>query len=691
MSAAHSSPALAGDQPGLLPQAKASGDETGLARGVLLVPGIHCAGCIARVERLLGNTPGIVHARVNLTEKRVAVRWRPSELTLERIAEILQAEGYQARSLTQSTHELEHAEDHERRRLLRALAIAGFAAGNVMLLSVSVWSGADLATRALLHWILALIALPALVYAGQPFFASATRALKARRLNMDVPISLALILAAAISLHETIVGGEETYFDAACMLAFFLLAGRTLDMMMRARARSAVGDLVALRPGRALVVNADGSRASRDIEQLSAGMTVFVAPGERVPADGEVISGQSDVDRALITGESAPVAVAAGSAIEAGCVNLSGPLEIEVTAAGDDTALAHIVELMREAEQVRAGYMRIADRAARIYAPLVHLAALITFAGWLWWGVGWHQALLTAIAVLIITCPCALGLAVPAVQVVACGKLFKAGIMVKSGAALERLAEVDTVVFDKTGTLTFGRPQLVSMEAMADEELAIALGLARQSRHPLAISLAGALGERGLEAASVTQITEVPGSGLSGSFDGTEVRLGSREWCGGASSHADTAGQQVCLQLGDGPARAFHFRDQLREDVAETVSVLKSRGFRVALLSGDRESVVRDIGAEAGIDELYWARTPSEKVEFIKDLQGNGDKVLMVGDGLNDAAALGAAHASMAPSTAADIAGTTADLVFIGQRLGAVTHTLEVTGRARKLVRQNFA
>jgi Cu2+-exporting ATPase len=669
-----------------------AGASAGEERGTIIVPGIHCAGCIARIERILGATPGITHARVNLTDKRVCVVWRGGEHDLEAIADIVRSAGYAARPVAgpDAAHD---AAREERRRLVRALAVAGFAAGNVMLLSVSVWSGAEHATRDLLHWISALIALPAIVYAGRPFFSSAASALASWRLNMDVPISLALILAAAMSLHETVIGSERVYFDAACMLAFFLLTGRVLDQMMRARARSAVGELVALQPATAQVVDPGGARRTVPAEDLRAGMTIFLAPGQRAPVDGRITTGRSDLDQSLITGEAEPRRGRPGSAIAAGTINLTGPIEIEVTAAGAETGLAEIARLMEAAENARARYLRIADRAARIYAPLVHIAALLAFAGWLAASGDWHLALTTAIAVLIITCPCALGLAVPAVQVVACGRLFAGGVMVKNGAGLERLAEVDTVIFDKTGTLTRGAPELAATDEMAAGALAAALGLARESRHPLARALAAGLAGRGALPAPVTHVREEPGLGLEGMAGGRAVRLGSRAWCGEADdrTQTDEAGPEIWLRIAGGPARRFTFRDRLRADAGETVAALAARGLAVMLVSGDREATVRRIAAEAGITDFRWGQTPQDKAQIVTALHGAGHRVLMVGDGLNDAPALALAHASMAPSSAADIAGTAADLVFLGGRLGAVTAALDVARRARRLVRQNFA
>ncbi len=653
-----------------------------------VVPELHCAGCIARIERHLAETDGIEAGRVNLSLKQATITWDPRKLDENLIVDALANIGFTARVYHAGTAPQTTGDEHSR-LLLRSLAVAGFAAGNVMLLSVSVWSGAEAATRELLHWISAMIALPAVIYAGQPFYRSALTALANRQLNMDVPISLAVILAAGMSLFETSTGGATTYFDAAVMLLFFLLAGRTLDHMMRTRARSALSELVALQATGANVVGNDGSRTWRAICDIRSGMQIAVTAGDRMPVDGRVVDGHSDLDRSIVTGESAPEAIGPGSTVEAGTTNLTGPLTLEVTAVGDHTVLAEITRLMGAAERGRARFVRLADRAARIYAPVVHIAAALTFIAWLFASGAWHFALLTAIAVLIITCPCALGLAVPAVQIVAAGRLFRRGVLVKDGAALERLAEIDTVVFDKTGTLTGGRPRLAAMDAMPCDDLAVAAGLAAESRHPLATALTRQLAERGIAPADVRDIEELPGFGMSGLWQGEPVRLGSRDWCGGKSG-ARAIGPELWLGIGGKPPRAFAFEDDLRADAAATVAKLKDCGLRVVLLSGDRSGAVDRVARETGIIEAYAGWKPRDKAAFIQSLQDAGQKVLMVGDGINDAPALAAAHASMAPSSAADISGNCAGIIFLGSRLGSVLEAWTTARSSRRLVHQNF-
>jgi Cu2+-exporting ATPase len=661
---------------------------------VLLVPGIHCAGCISRIEKMLEAHAAVFSARVNFSTKRVRVEWREGDAASQELIDLLAGGGFEATPIMPDEAGMDH-EKAEMSALLRALAVAGFAAGNIMLLSVSVWSGAEAATQDLFQYISALIAIPAIAYAGQPFFRSALSALSARRLNMDVPISLAVLLALALSLFETMAGNGETYFDAGVMLLFFLLIGRTLDRMMRARARSAASGLLALKPDVATIVDADGANRIVASHQLHPGMNVRVAAGERIPADGRIVEGSSDVDCALLTGESLPETVAPGSSVHAGIMNMTAPLTMEVEAAGGETLVSEIAATMEAAEQNKARYVRLADKAARIYAPAVHLAALATFLGWLaMTGGDWHQAALPAIAVLIITCPCALGLAVPAVQVVASGLLFARGILLKDGGGLERLAEIDSAVFDKTGTLTLGRPQMLGTESAEPTSLAVAAGLASASSHPLSRALARAAGQAGITPARISDIAETPGSGLTGTYAGSEVRLGSRAWCGiaNAPDEGGRDGPELWLSAGaDGTPERFRFSDETRPRAAASVQALADRGLTLGILSGDRPENVRRVAAGLGIDDWRASLSPQDKLDHIERLAANGRKVFVVGDGLNDGPALAAGHVSMAPSSASDLGQTAADLVFLGDSLQPVADAHDIARKAGRLVRQNFA
>jgi Cu2+-exporting ATPase len=652
----------------------------GLWQSELSVPSIHCGGCVQRIERLLHGLPGVERARVNLSSKRATIAWRGP--TPPPLISTLNEAGFAAHIHDFAVEE----RDGVQRELVRALAVAGFAAGNIMMLSVGVWSGADPASRDTSHWLSAAIALPSLAYCGRIFFRSAWQALRRGRTNMDVPISIGVLMAFGLSFYETLHHGPHAYFDAAISLLFFLLIGRTLDHLMRERTRTAVAGLARLAARGASVLQPDGSQRYLPVADIRPGMTIALAAGDRVPVDARVLAGHSELDASLVSGESVPQAVAKGDRLQAGTLNLTGALTIEATATVKESFLAEVTRLMETAEAGRTTYRRIADRAARLYAPVVHITALLTLAGWLMATDDLHRAVTVAIAVLIITCPCALGLAVPMVQVVAAQRLFQNGIMVKDGSGLERLAEVDLVVFDKTGTLTEGVPRLVDGDRIAPDVFAIATAMASCSRHPFSRAIAAAGRSRDLPDVAVSDLREHPGAGLEGRVGNSVYRLGRAEW-----ALVDGARQSgVVLAEGGRYLAGFGFEDDLRRGAVEAVSALAAMGVPVKILSGDGEEPVGQVASLLGVPYRA-AVSPAEKVAEIAALRKSGRKVLMVGDGLNDAAALAAAHVSMAPASAADIGRNAADLVFLRDTLCAVPEALSTARQARDLVRQNFA
>ncbi|MBY6262949.1 cadmium-translocating P-type ATPase [Azospirillum sp. 412522] len=654
----------------------------------LMVDGMQCAACVWLIESALSRRPGVGHARMNMTTRRLTVRWDPKATDANAVVGTVAQLGY--RAVPFDPDRLGGAQAKSEKELLRAMAVAGFAMGNVMLLSVSVWAGHSqgmgTATRDLMHWISALICMPAIAYALRPFARSALSALRHGRTNMDVPITIGVLLATGMSLFETIHSGEHAYFDGGVMLLFFLLVGRYLDQRARGRARSAAEQLLGLRANAVTILNADGTSAVVAPEQIGVGTTILVAAGERIPVDGRVADGVSDLDTGLITGETVPGTARPGDQVFAGTLNLTAPLRLTVTAVGEGTLLAEIVRLMEVAEQGRARYVAIADRVSRLYAPVVHLTALTTFAAWmLLGGVVWQDALMNAIAVLIITCPCALALAVPVVQVIASGRLMRQGTLLKSPTALERLAAIDTVVFDKTGTLTEGRP-VPQLDGLAAEDLALAASLAATSRHPLARALAAAAPDVPVAAG----VREIAGAGLSLQTADGEVRLGSRRFTGAPQEAEDAAGPELWLARPGEEPRRIVFLDAPRRDAAAVVAALKARGLDVTLLSGDRRGAVAAVAERLGIADWRAEQTPADKTTVLAGLAAQGRTVLMVGDGLNDAPALAAAAVSMSPSTAVDVSQTAADVVFQGRLLRPIVETVEVSRRSGRLVRQNF-
>ncbi len=658
----------------------------------LAVDGIDCAACIDDIEGALRRMPGVVDARLNFTTHRLSVSWKEHGLDPATLVAALDGLGYRAHPFR--SHAVENDETRQAQWLLKCLAVAGFAAMNVMLLSVSVWSGniTDITqeTRDFFHWLSALIALPAAAYAGQPFFRGALRAIRSRNLTMDVPISLGVLLALGMSVVETASHAEHAYFDSAVMLLFFLLCGRYLDHAMRRRTRAVAGNLAALKAEVAHRLGADGGLVTVPVAVLAPGDYVLVRPGERIPADGIVMSGRSAVDESLITGETARRKAAPGAAVHAGTMNYDGALTLRVTAAGEDTFLGEMERLLERATETKSRYVRLADRAARLYAPVVHAAAVLTLTGWLLAGSSFHDAIITAIAVLIITCPCALALAIPAVQIVASGALFRAGVFLNSGDAIERLATVDTVVFDKTGTLTLPEPRVANAADIAPDLLERAARLAISSRHPLAMALAREARLRRPHDAAV----EEPGQGVRALIGGVEARLGGASFCGfnadcSAGSSADADASVIVFRHGEDTAR-FLVRQTLRPDAAAVVDALRATGIRVVVLSGDRAAAVAPVAAALGIADWHGNLTPADKIRAIESLRARGQRVLMVGDGLNDAPALAAADVSLSPITGTDLTQAQADAVFLGERLTPVQEAIGIAVKARALMSQNL-
>jgi Cu2+-exporting ATPase len=565
---------------------------------------------------------------------------------------------------------------------------------NVMMLSIPVWSGSvsDMLPeqRDFFHWLSALIALPAAAYAGQPFFRSAFKALRAGGVNMDVPISIGVILALGMSLVETVHHAEHAYFDAAIMLLTFLLVGRFLDQNMRRRTRAVAGNLAALKAETATKFVRPDEISEVPVAAVHPGDIVLLRPGERCAVDGTVIEGRSELDQSLITGETVHVPAEQGTLVYAGALNMSGTLRVKVSAASEATLLAEISRLLDNALRVRSRYLRLADRASRLYAPVVHVTALLTVLGWVLLGASWHDAIVTGVAVLIITCPCALGLAIPTVQTVASGAMFRAGVLLNAGDAIERLAEADHVVFDKTGTLTLPELEVTNAADIPADVFSLAGRLALSSHHPVAAAIAQAAQAK----SPLVGAVEAPGQGVRVQADGVEIRLGRPAFCGAEALAAarvdvDPEASVVAFSRGD-EKYLFAVRQGLRPDARAVVAALKQRGLVVEILSGDRAPAVRAAASELGIAVWRAGVTPADKIARIEELKRGGHKVMMVGDGINDAPSLAAAHVAMSPISAAHLSQSTADLVFLGKPLAPVLAAIDFSRQALHLMRQNL-
>jgi len=688
----------------------------------LAIDGLHCSACVWLIESILQRQEDVIEARINLTKKYLSLKWRKSPETANDLINLIHEIGYKLFPFDEKIlHEEEKKYNNE---LLKCLAVAGFGAGNVMLFSSILWFSdlqkMGLATIDFMHFFSALIALPVIIYAARPFFSSAFRALKARVMNMDLAISVAIFLACAVSLLESFRSAKIVYFDSAVMLVFFLLIGRYLDFKARKRAFAIATEFSLLQANYARQVLEDGSIkiiASKKIEQ---GMILLVVAGDKIPADAIIIEGESEIDTAIISGETLPKAVSQGCELFAGTINLAAPLKIKVSKSPQNSLLKAIVDIVEKVEGQKNQYVRLADRLSRSYAPVVHLLAFITFCLWYFFlQEGAENALLNATAVLIITCPCALALAVPIVQTITISSLIKKGILTKSGEALEKINKIDVIIFDKTGTLTLGKPALTSIIGLnkkltATEEKfyhKLAASMAQMSKHPLSQALCNSFEEEKF----MLQSLENQGFGLVANFEGGEIKLGRQEFCQITSALTNQGSQQILQNItstqsltkqnlqtsqNNAPMQCFLkyrdaeilflFQDQLKSDATSTFKELQKFNKKIILLSGDNKTNVSNVAHSLNIDEFYAEQTPITKVEFLQQLKQSGHNIMMVGDGINDAPSLAFADISISFAKAADITQTIADIIIQGDQLAPLLTTINLATKSIKLIKQNL-
>jgi Cu2+-exporting ATPase len=645
-----------------------------------MVKGARCASCLGKIEKGVGALPGVTSVRLNLSTGKLVVAGKDinADAVLQRVKDL----GYEAAPFEASA--TLDADAREGRLLLHCLVVAGFGTVFTMGLTDSIWYGGDMdagLSRAF-FWLAGAVAIPATLYSGQPFFFSAWRVLKQRRANMDVPISLALLLSLALSVWQTAIAGRQVYFDAAVMLSLLLLAGRYLEFLLRNKARGAARHLLAMQSILVRRQGASGALENVAAADLNPGDHLLLANGERTPVDGELES-ETELDLSLVTGESVPVSRLAGAKVSAGSIVTGAPALLRVSARVEHSLIADLARLLEAGRQGKSVYVTLADRAARAYVPFVAIASLAVLAGWLLASAGLTVALTNAITVLIVTCPCALGLAVPAAQIAATGRLFRRGLFIKSGDALERLAEVDRAVFDKTGTLTLGRLVLENAESCDPQQLEQAARLARASSHPLARALAEAAGPGN----AAPGVTETAGHGLAARVHGGVARLGNAAWCG---IEEDSLATSLWFRHGaDAPVR-FDFQDQIRPESRQMLAALEARGIVVEMLTGDRAEPAAQIARDAGVKIWRASVKPQEKSAYLQTLSERGYRVLMVGDGINDAAAMALAHVSIAPGTATDISQRTADMVLRSASLSVIVEAVDVARKTRQVAMQNF-
>ncbi|HMS06464.1 MAG TPA: cation-translocating P-type ATPase [Burkholderiaceae bacterium] len=674
--------------------------DSGAWESHVVIDGMHCAACALNIEDALARVDGVRAAEVSSANRRARVVWdsavaQPSDW----IGAIARA-GY--RAVPARDAYLRAARLRERRRALWRWLVATLCMMQVMMYATPAYVAGpgDMTPdmEQLLRWASWVLTLPVILFSCGPFFSNAWRDLRQRRVSMDLPVALGILITFAVSTAGTFEPngpfGHEVYFDSLTMFVFFLLGGRWLELRLQDRTAGALDALMNQLPESVERRRADGGVETVGLAQLRAGDQVQVLPGQAFPGDGTVIEGSTEADEALLTGESRPVPRPLGAQVVAGSFNLASPVWVSLARVGEGTRYAEIVALMESAATSRPSIAALADRVARPFLVAVLVAAAL--AGAYWWPSYPARALMVAVAVLIVTCPCALSLATPAALLAAAGNLARGGVLPRHLDALERLARVDTVVFDKTGTLTEDRLTLtrtVLREGAAlseDQALALAAALARRSLHPVSRALVNEALARALGLAEAGATRELAGQGIEAVLDGGRaLRLGSPAFCG-ALDQAGSDALVVCLADGEGWLAVFHLREALRPDAAQAVAALRAQGVQVRLLSGDAGAAVERVARELGIAHWRAGCTPADKLEAIRALQAQGHVVAMAGDGINDAPVLAGADLSFAMGHGAPLARARADIVSLSSRVGGVADALALARRAMQVVRQNL-
>jgi P-type Cu2+ transporter len=668
----------------------------------LILEGITCAACTWLIEQTLASLPGVEQVRVNYATQRALLRWNRERLKLSEILQAIQHIGY--RALPYNPRQQQQSHQRQRRQQQRRLAVAGVFGMQVMMLSISLyagaWSGMEAGFEQFFRWLGLGLTLPVVGYAALPFFTSAWRDLRQRRISMDLPVSIAILIAFASSCLATASGQGEVYFDSVVMFVFLLSASRYFESMARQRCAASVERLVQALPLTALRMDVTTGEASAvAASALRPGERVLIRPGETVPADGVIRSGFSALDESLLSGEAIPLDKAPGDRLLGGSINVTNPLQMEVTAIGADTVMAEIERSIERAQADRPPLALFADRVAARFISLVLLIVLAVAA--YWWLHGSAQWFEIALAVLIVSCPCALSLATPTAISASLGNMQLRGLLVKRAAVLETLHQVTHVVFDKTGTLTHGAPLLDRIRCLppftADECLALAAALERHSAHPLARALVRKAGARQLVASDVTSVA---GGGLQGTIDARHYCIGSVEFVTAEAGiclppdwldDLDDDAQTAVVLAGEGRALAlFSFVDELRADAVATVAALQARGKQVLLMSGDRLAVARQVARQCGVDDCRAEMTPAAKIAAVQALQAANAVVLMVGDGINDAPVLAGADASIAMAGASSLAKVNADIVLLRDCLAGVGQVFDMAARTHRITRQNI-
>jgi Cu2+-exporting ATPase len=684
----------------------------GLSEIDLYVEGIRCASCVWLNERLLARVPGVAFARVNYATHRARIRFDPARTGLPAVLGRIRSAGYLPKPYGET--EGQAAQRRETRDLLVRLGTAGFLSSQLMVVTIALYAGyfqgIDPGTRRLLEWFGLGLTLPVYFYAGAPFLRNTVTGLRHGRFNMDALIALGAGAALAYSAWQMVAGGE-VYLDTAAMIVTLVLVGRYVEAAAKGRASEAVARLAALQPHEARrlePVPGGGVEVRRvPVAELRAGDRVEVVPGERVPADGVVREGDSEVDESLVTGESRPVRKEPGATAIGGTVNLHGSLVLEVTRTGSATVLSGIIRAVEEAQASRPRIQAVADRLVGIFVPAILVLAVASTAGHLASGAPVAASVMIGVSVLVIACPCALGLATPLAVLLATGVATARGLLVKGGDVFERAAGVDQVLLDKTGTVTRGRPELKEVlpvsGADGNEALRVAAAVERRSEHSLGRAIVEAA--RALPGGAEPEATgfqSVPGRGVEGTVAGERVRVGSRiflaevgvqvpEEAEGAARIREERGETVAfLSRGERLVAMLVVADALRPEAREAVAGLEALGLRVSLLSGDNRRTTEAIAAALGVREAVGEVTPVGKRERVAALQGAGRRVLVAGDGVNDAPALTQADVGVAMARGTDVTLESAEAVLVRDDLLLLPELVRLSRRTYRIIRENL-
>jgi Cu+-exporting ATPase len=691
--------------------------------GTLDVPvlGMHCVACAARIEEALSGSPGVTNAGVNFATGRATVAYDPAVTDAAVLRDVVRAQGYDAvlpSPAAAGTPDDDAATAHaaEYRRLAVKFAVAALLTAPVLVLAMAghlVPAWAAVLSFPARPWVELALTTPVLFWAGWDFLAGAAKAARHRAADMNTLVAVGTLAAYAYSLTATLAPGwftshahgdrpmPQVYYEVAASIVVLILLGNLLQARATARTRGAIRALVGLNP-RTARVERDGREQDVPIDDVRVGDVLLVRPGEKVPVDGVVLDGSSSVDESMLTGEPVPVAKRAGDSVIGATVNTTGTLRVRASKVGADTVLQQIVRLVRQAQGSKAPIQRLADRISGIFVPVVLCLAVVTFV--VWYDVGppdtrLSQALYTAVAVLIIACPCALGLATPTAIMVGTGRGAEAGILIKNAAVLEVLGRADTVVVDKTGTLTEGRPRLVRIQPAEgfneDEVLSLATGLERGSEHPLAAAIVNGAQERGLNLMRAAEFRSVTGKGIEGVVGGRRVVLGSAAMLRDAGvafdARSDLGAESTVLVAVDGRyAGLLGISDPIRATTPDAIRQLHILGVRVVMMTGDRRGTAEAVGRAAGIDRVFAELLPEEKHAAVKRLQAEGRVVAMVGDGINDAPALARADVGIAMGTGTDVAIEAADVTLIKGDLAGVERAVALSRATMRTVRQNL-